>query len=271
MPPSDFKDGTEKTGFVRGGQNKPPRECGNCIWVGDRFCNHPLVIADPDVPKNDFNLPIVDSDDCCDNFQSQKNVLIYMIRHGETELNQTNAFRGWVNVKLNDIGKKQAKFAAMFLRGRKIKGVYSSDLDRALETAKTLGKQVTKDKNLRPWDVGTFTGKSKDLYQSALNGYIDNPEKEVPLGESLKDFATRQQKAFEKYIQIAKESGPIVVVAHSSNCIQFSKQAEGKHELGRPEDVDLVSPGGVLAILDEDGVYKAEEIWGERKQANYGS
>lgn len=267
-------DGTKVSGFVTGKENKPPRQCSNCVWMGLESCGNPLVLNDPEVPKreSDDRAP-VDEDDCCNGFQSRGNVLIYCVRHGDTEFNEKNAFRGWINIDIDSKGIKHAKEAAKYLADKGIKEVYVSDLLRTRHTGKIIAPNITKvkDKNLRPWNVGTFTGKPKDIYQDDLNWYIDNPDEDVPQGESLQYFAERQAKAFQKYIKIAKENGPILLVFHSSNCIQFQKQAEGKGELGRPEDVDVLSPGGIMAILEEDGKYKCEVIFGKPKVASYGS
>jgi probable phosphoglycerate mutase len=269
----DYKDGTQVSGFVHGGENKPPRQCGNCIWMGLESCGHPKVVIDPEVPKNDIDRGVVDEDDCCDGFQSRGNAVLYCIRHGDTEFNQKNAFRGWINVPLNEKGRKHAKVAGKYLKDYNIKTVYTSDLDRAVETAKLAfpGAKAVKDKRLRPWDVGVFTGKDRDQNQEKLNYYIDHADEEIPDGESLRAFSLRMKKAFEQYVQEGLEDGPIAVVFHSSNIIQFEKIAEGKDELGRPEDVELVLPGGILSILEEKGVYKAEPIFCDKGSANYGS
>lgn len=269
------KDGTKASGFVRGGQNKPPRECGNCIWFGLDSCGHPSVEADPELKQRDDGRVTVDDDDCCDSFQSRGNVIVYVVRHGSTKFNDENAFRGWINVDLDEKGVKQAKLARKFMQGKKIKAVYASDLNRAVQTAAHVApnRKADKDFGLRPWDVGMFTGKPKDEHQEALNHYIDNPEEAIPLGESLKDFAGRMKKAYDKYVKLGREEGPILVVCHSSNAIQLQKQVDGSDELGRPEDEELVPPGGVMALLDEDGIIKTEVIFGNdvEKPASYGS
>ncbi len=66
------KDGTEISGFVTAEENKPPRECGNCRWMKDASCHHPLVMIDPQVKGEAGKPKPVDDDDCCDNFQSKK-------------------------------------------------------------------------------------------------------------------------------------------------------------------------------------------------------
>lgn len=271
------KDGTKHAGFVHGGENKPPRQCGNCVWMGMASCGHPEIVADPELHTNDLNRVPVDEDDCSDYFQSRGNALIYIMRHGSTKFNQENAFRGWINVPLDEKGKKQAMLTREFLADKGIKSVYTSDLGRAVETAKLAlpAKKAEKDSNLKPWDMGVFSGKPKESHQGIVNWFIDNPAISIPEGESLQDFADRMNKAWKKYLKLAQEEGPILLVFHSSNSIQFEKQAEGKDELGRPEDTELVPPGGVMVILGEKSeagmVYKAEVIFGETQAASYGS
>lgn len=230
---------------------------------------------DPDVPKNSDGTAKVDEDDCCDSFQSQGNVIIYAIRHGETVLNKDNRFRGWIEVPLNKTGIEQAKRTRKYLADKGIKEVFCSDLGRARHTAKIAMPSISaeSDSLLRPWDVGDFSGQPKEPLTPALNHHINNPKIPLPNGESLKEFSDRQKKAFAKYLKIAQKSGPILLVFHTSNIIQIEKIVEGKNELGRPEEVDRVPPGGVLVVLDEGDKLKVEIPFGEKEDrpANYGS
>ena len=270
-------DGTRVSGFVHNSENRGPRQCGNCIWFNDDgSCGNKLVLGDPDVPQNKDGRGIVDEDDCCNGDQSRLNAVVYVIRHGETANNKQNKFRGWIDVPLNDKGKKEAELARKVIADKGIKRVFCSDLGRACETAKLALPSIKaeKDPMLRPWDVGKFSGKPRDEHQDDLNHYIDNPDIRIPDGESLKEFSDRQAKAFKRYIKEGQEDGPILLVAHSSNCIQLEKFVEGKDELGRPEDVDRVLPGGIMCVLDEDKAgIRVEIIFGDspEQEADYGS
>lgn len=271
-------DGTKQSGFVTEQENKGPRQCSNCIWQGMDSCGHPMVISDPELQDrmNDIGRIDVDPEYCSNYFQSRGNAIIYAVRHGETDGNKEKKFRGWIDVALNDTGIAQAKLARKFLADKGIKEVFCSDLGRAVTTAKLVMPTISPehDKDLRPWDVGIFSGKERDIYQDSLNKYIDDPEKPIPDGESLKEFADRNKKEIEKYLKIAKKEGPILLVFHSSNAIQMEKLIEGKDELGRPEDVDRVLPGGIMCVLDEgDAGLKVEVVFGDQpeKPANYGS
>jgi broad specificity phosphatase PhoE len=270
-------DGTLASGFVHAGENKPPRTCSNCIWFkDDESCGNQLVVNDPAVPKNADGRAKVDADDCSNGFQSRGCSIIYILRHGETGANKDNKFRGWLDIPLNATGKNEAKKAREYLADKRIKRVFCSDLGRTIETAKLALPSVKaeRDPHLRPWDVGVFSGKSRDEHQEELNHYIDNPEERIPDGESLREFSTRQAKALKRYTKEGQEAGPILLVCHSSNAIQIEKLIEGKDELGRPEDVDRVKPGGVMVVLDEEKAgMKVEIVFGDSPEspADYGS
>lgn len=270
------KDGTRASGFVTGKENKPPRQCSNCIFFEDEGkCSNRAVVEDPEVPKNSDGTAKVDGDDCCDHLMSKGNSVVYILRHGETANNKSNKFRGWIDVPLNATGEQEAKRAREFLADKGIKRVFVSDLGRAEKTAKLAlpGEKAERDSLLRPWDVGVFSGKDREQYQEELNHYIDNPDIRIPDGESLKEFAKRMGKVLARYVKEGQEYGPILLVTHSSNAIQAEKFIEGKDELGRPEDVDRVLPGGVMCILDEGDKLKVEVVFGDspEKNADYGS
>lgn len=60
---------------------------------------------------------------------------VYVIRHGESETNLTKQFTGWLDVHLTGTGKAQAEKAGAFLKNINFDKIYSSDLQRARETA----------------------------------------------------------------------------------------------------------------------------------------
>ncbi|HEY5493009.1 MAG TPA: histidine phosphatase family protein, partial [Candidatus Anoxymicrobiaceae bacterium] len=62
-------------------------------------------------------------------------VKIYLVRHGETDLNKDRRFRGHSDVPLNEDGVLQAAGAARILKLAGISNVYTSPIRRAVETA----------------------------------------------------------------------------------------------------------------------------------------
>jgi Histidine phosphatase superfamily (branch 1) len=74
--------------------------------------------------------------------------------------------------------------------------IYTSDLRRACETAHIIGRAlsvpISRQINLRPWDLGTFAGQSTKDAMPRIARYVrDMPDKPVPQGESFNDFKQR--------------------------------------------------------------------------------
>ena len=66
---------------------------------------------------------------------------IILVRHGQTEWNRLERFRGRYDVPLNSTGLKQAdQVAKRILSQWKPVAIYSSPLSRAMQTADALAK-----------------------------------------------------------------------------------------------------------------------------------
>lgn len=88
--------------------------------------------------------------------------MIYLVRHGQTELNQKHRLLGRTDVPLNETGISQAQaVAALFQKNSVVfDAVYSSPLKRAVQTAKILAPNapVITDERLIEMDYGPFEG-----------------------------------------------------------------------------------------------------------------
>ncbi|MBO7509173.1 MAG: histidine phosphatase family protein [Alphaproteobacteria bacterium] len=93
------------------------------------------------------------------------NIILWCIRHGQTNWNRDNKIQGTRNITLNDAGRAEAYAVAALLQGQNIEEIISSDLDRAGETARIIGEalhiSVEYDARLREYDFGQFNGKSQ--------------------------------------------------------------------------------------------------------------
>ncbi len=91
--------------------------------------------------------------------------LLILIRHGENDYSKKGRLAGrMVGVHLNERGRKQAEELATALAHAPIKAVYSSPLERAVETAdpiaKALNVKIKIEAGLLESDVGQWEGKS---------------------------------------------------------------------------------------------------------------
>lgn len=173
---------------------------------------------------------------------------IYLCRHGQTELNAQGYFRGWTDVPLDEEGIRSAEEMANYLAYEAIDSIAASDLQRAVQTAEIIGRDFDRNPMLRPWDIGEFAGKPKDSYQSKLQTFIDNPDKVVPHGESLSDFRRRWERTLDQYIAHSVTcEAPIVLITSTSN-IMATKAMYEEGESDDPETIDIVEPGGIIAL-----------------------
>jgi probable phosphoglycerate mutase len=85
-----------------------------------------------------------------------------LIRHAETEWNESGRWQGWGDPPLSPRGREQAAVLAAQIAGEALDALLCSNLQRAVETAeaiaKRLGRVVTQDERLRERDVGSWTG-----------------------------------------------------------------------------------------------------------------
>ena len=110
--------------------------------------------------------------------------MIYIIRHGQTELNNKQVLQGRSNYPLNEKGIAQTRGAAERLRSVSFSQVYSSPLIRAIQTAEIIapGVPVTIDERLIEMDYGPYEG--MDLHALApevitfFSDFVHNPAPE---------------------------------------------------------------------------------------------
>jgi broad specificity phosphatase PhoE len=125
---------------------------------------------------------------------------IILARHGETDWNAAEVFRGRIDVELNETGMKQAELLGAYLSEAKIDALYSSPLKRALKTAEVIAGYQALEVNIMggliDFDYGEWQGLShqevKDRYQELYAQWLSHPELvRMPAGESLEDVRKR--------------------------------------------------------------------------------
>ena len=145
---------------------------------------------------------------------------ILAIRHGETAWNVGGRIQGHLDIPLNDTGRGQAERLARALAEREpLTAIYSSDLSRALDTARALagatGAPLTVRADLRERSFGEFQGLTFD--QVSRNRPDDaerwrrrEPEWAPPGGESLLVFQERVAQALQALA--AENTGNLIAI-----------------------------------------------------------
>ncbi len=146
---------------------------------------------------------------------------LILIRHGETEWNVAELFRGQIDIALNETGVKQAELLAGYLSTSTIEAIYSSPLQRALKTAELIAiphqLKVNVEPDLIDFNFGKWQGLShrevKERYGDLYARWINHPERvKMPDGETLDEVRRRTARVIDKVIK--KHTGTVVIVGH---------------------------------------------------------
>ena len=147
---------------------------------------------------------------------------IVLVRHGESHGNRDRIFVGHGPGGLTERGHRQAEAVAAALADRKIDAIYSSDLPRAMATAKPLctarSLEPILDTRIRERDVGAYTGLSfQQVKDSDPEGWrallARDPEHRPPAGESHRDCGVRVATFLDELFA-GTEGGHVVVFSH---------------------------------------------------------
>ena len=125
---------------------------------------------------------------------------LLFIRHGETDWNRQQRFQGHVDIPLNDTGRAQAMRLAARLAAERHDLLFSSDLQRARQTAAPLAAAWGRDDGVLPGfreqnfglleglDAPTIQAEHPALWRGWLQQDADFA---APGGESQRQFHTR--------------------------------------------------------------------------------
>jgi probable phosphoglycerate mutase len=145
-----------------------------------------------------------------------------LLRHGETEWNSLGRLQGHLDSALSAKGLRQADALAVRLASESFQALYSSDLGRALETARRIaartGHAVHQDVRLRERGLGILEGLTRDeasqRHPEVFAEYAaGGPDFVVPKGESASQRLRHAVECLEELA--ARHSGArVVVVTH---------------------------------------------------------
>lgn len=155
-----------------------------------------------------------------------RKTLVYLVRHGETSWNVEKRFQGQLDVELSEKGKAQARAVADWLAGQPVEfaALYSSDLKRAIETARIIGAKVGLiphlDPALREINAGEWQGLIASEIEERFPGKLDEWHRKidsftVPGGESVSLVQKRVYAAYEQIVS-NHPGEAIIIVSHGA-------------------------------------------------------
>lgn len=147
---------------------------------------------------------------------------IVFVRHGQTEWNAEDRIQGQLDAKLSRLGLIQAAAASHALARLPLSAVYSSDLSRALDSAKVIarphGIMVQKTELLREVNLGAWQGLSlreiQDRFPSEYAAYRADAVANRPPGAERIESVVARVSAFLETVTMGWSEDTIAVVAH---------------------------------------------------------
>lgn len=136
----------------------------------------------------------------------------YFVRHGETDWNTEGRSMGQTDIPLNDTGRLQAHKTAKILQNTHFGSIFTSPLERTVETARIL--QGNRDCPLNThsglieacWGVN----EGKLRHQINIDGWINGDH--VEGSETFDELIFRTQQCFKEILETAIE--PVLIVSH---------------------------------------------------------
>ena len=153
-----------------------------------------------------------------------KPCLFILVRHGQTEWNRVERFRGHADVPLNQTGLAQAEAT-----GRRVASewtpaaVYSSPLSRAVKTAEAIAKHFSLPVQVHPGladiDYGEWQGltpeEARQRWPEQVDSWYLHPELAcIPGGETLAGLRLRGMAAIQE-LSAHHPGQTIVLVGHT--------------------------------------------------------
>lgn len=214
-------------------------------------------------------------------------MIIYLMRHGETEWNRIGRLQGQSDIPLNAFGMELAEKTAEGLKEVRFDAAFSSPLQRALTTAKTVmgSRAVTVETDERLKEIhfgageGTRFAQAREDESHPLHNFFCRPECYFPEGEAesfdkvrarAKSFLEERIFPLEGKLDTGNpKGGNVLIVAHGAinRCILNSiagipDKDFWKISLPNCAVAILSLEGGRLRILEESRVYGGASVNG---------
>ncbi len=165
---------------------------------------------------------------------------LILARHGQTDWNADKRLQGNIDIPLNTQGLEQAQKLADYFSGTSIDALYTSKLQRAIQTAERIATdldlQLIKDARLNEFDWGVFKGvpaAERDAHPE-LGPQWQRVRDDIRAatehkGEMFNDFERRVQDVFDDIISAHESGETILIVSHG-----FVKRVLVAHAMNQP-------------------------------------
>lgn len=179
---------------------------------------------------------------------------IYIVRHGETQWNKEEVFRGRKDMPLNESGRQQAEMVGCYFSNRSVNRIISSPMERARQTVETIrsatGLEIRTmdeftDMCFGIWEGLTLQEVEKD-FPADFSLWKRSPEKlQIAEGETLDMVRDRVTKGLINIDFLHEDT--VVIVTHRVICKIIVLHALG---IGNEHFWDIKFDPGSITLLE---------------------
>lgn len=206
-------------------------------------------------------------------FPSPSPTRLCIVRHGETDWNSARRIQGQTDIPLNERGRQQAEAAAQGLAGETFAAIYSSDLQRARDTAAAaaavLQLPVQLEAGLRERHYGEYQGLTQEDIRTRADHerYLQrDPAFDFGNGESLAVFAERIKNTLNGLAQ--RHAGESVLIFAHGGVLDIIYRVATHRPLETARDFPIPNAGLNWIAIGNPDWHLLE--WGVQMQAATG-
>lgn len=186
-----------------------------------------------------------------------------ILRHGQSEANLAGIYAAHVDTPLSELGRKQAEQVGIYLKDTPIDAIYSSDLQRAHDTAAPTAENhnlsITDRKELREINGGEWEGKPFahliEEYPEEYGLWLSDIGKSRPVGgESVAEVAKRMLAELSRIAALHPEQ-TVLIATHALALRTICTVASGL-PVERMREIPFVGNASISTFLYEDGKIK---------------
>ena len=207
-------------------------------------------------------------------------ITFYIVRHGQTLLNQLDRAQGWADSPLTALGEQTAKELGQALSSVIFQAAYTSDTIRAFDTAKLMLKEnnqptteIYQDGRLREWCLGTMEAEKNKVFIERVSEWLGGavslkemnrrlPEVSAAIqqfdttgmAESFKQIGERLKEFLLSIVSSYPDGSNILIVTHAflikTMIYLFDfENIEKISKINNTDSIKLVFDRGVFKVM----------------------
>lgn len=184
--------------------------------------------------------------------KNKEKVILYLMRHGQTILNKAERTQGWCDGVLTKEGIEVAVNTGLGLSNVNFKAAYSSDLGRAVKTAKIVISENKASTNLKLKELeglrevyfGKYEGEFQDIMFNDILNYLNVSS--IKEAEEKYDFQKEYCNACAALDETEEAESYDIIIKRVMNSLKDICEENLKDNGG---NVLVVAHGGVIRLI----------------------